>query len=308
MRQLCRDHFVMVKADSNFQRCARLLQALWREENDHPIGTNCGAPIGSRIAMPYAQATLSNYLSENIRNVVRAEVLDPEASRDKKYGAPRIFDNLLSSQPLCFNLFAELKRDLRLATRLFSRLFPTRVRAVTRMEFEHSPGRRDPRYLADRTAFDVYFEFEPPAGGRGFAGIEVKYHENLDDKEAGHKQRYDEVARLMGVFRDPDAPSLRRRPLEQIWRDHLLAGSLRLADGFDDAFSVFLHPEDNDRCHDAATGYLQHLTSAESFLPLTLEEVVGALKGISDSEWVKDVESRYLAFGKIEEHLAGMRP
>ena len=116
------------------------------------------------------------------------------------------------------------------------------------VEFEHSPGRGDPRYTGDRSAFDVFVPFTPPGGGRGFIGIEVKYHEGLGDPEAEHRPRYDEVAAQMGCFLPEKLDAVRRRPLEQIWRDHLLTGALRLVDGYDDGFFVLLHPEKNLAC------------------------------------------------------------
>ena len=66
--------------------------------------------------MPWAKETLSNFMTETAKQAVRNEVLDPIRSKGKLYGKPRIYDNLLSSQPLCFNLFASLQQDLTLAT------------------------------------------------------------------------------------------------------------------------------------------------------------------------------------------------
>jgi hypothetical protein len=83
-------------------------------------------------------------LSDNIQSVVRQEVLDPRRSRGKLFGKPRIFNDLLSSQPLCFNLFAELRFDLALASRVVLGLTQGRFREVTEISFEHSPSRSDP--------------------------------------------------------------------------------------------------------------------------------------------------------------------
>lgn len=67
---------------SEFQRKARVLQSIWRDERNYPIGfqkrKNSTRPIGSLLQMPWAQDTLNNYLTENIKNVVRGEVLDKE--------------------------------------------------------------------------------------------------------------------------------------------------------------------------------------------------------------------------------------
>jgi len=143
---LLRNHRAFVKSDNPFQRTVRLRQALWREKRGYPIGLHRGVPLGTRLLMPGAEEHLWNYLTDGIRDVVRAEVLDPRWSEGKLFARPRIFDDLLSSQPLCFNLFGELKRDLGLASRVLGRLAPSRVKTVHRIEFEHSPGRGDPTH------------------------------------------------------------------------------------------------------------------------------------------------------------------
>jgi hypothetical protein len=119
---LLAEHHVLVPTDNPFQRRARLLQALWRHEQGLPIGEHRGRPLGSRLALPAAKVTLSNYITDGVRDVVRREVLDRDRAKDKLYGQPRIFNDLLSSQPLCFNLFGELQRDLALATRALRRM------------------------------------------------------------------------------------------------------------------------------------------------------------------------------------------
>lgn len=105
-----------------FQRRARVLQSMWRTEQGYACGEHSSKgktrPLGSRLLMPWAKDTLANFLTEHVREVVRLEVLDGRRSKDKLFGKPRIFNDLLSSQPLCFNLFGELRANLGLATKL----------------------------------------------------------------------------------------------------------------------------------------------------------------------------------------------
>ena len=98
LRELAEEHHAYVASDNAFQRRARLLQALWREEQGLPIGEHRGRPLGSRIAMPAARDDLLNYLTDTVRSVVRREVLDPERSRGKLNAKPRICNDLVQGR------------------------------------------------------------------------------------------------------------------------------------------------------------------------------------------------------------------
>lgn len=253
--------------------------------------------------MPEAQQTLANYLTEEIREVVRREVLDPEGSRGKVYGRPRIFNHLLSSQPLCFNLFAELRRDLPLASRTFAQMTRGRLSEVTAIEFEWSPGRGDQRYTGDRSAFDVYVLYRDVDGRPGFLGVEVKYHENLQSQKQEDRPRYSEVATQMACFRSDALVRLKQPgPLQQMWRDHLLVGAHRIVDRFRDAAFVFLYPEVNTVCAAAASEYRRCLSDQSSFTAWTIDALVACLMFNSDARWIRQFYARYLDLGRLPPH------
>ena len=288
---------------SEFQRVARTLQSIWREERGYAIGELRGRsgerPLGSRLAMPWAEQTLANYMTETVKQVVRQEVMDKSKSQGKLFSRPRIFNDLLSSQPLCFNLFGELQQDLGLATAVLNDITSGRVQAVTSIGFEESPGRGDTRYTGDNSAFDVFITFKTQQGGNGFIGIEVKYHENLIGKAATHRSRYDEVAEAMGCFKAHKLPSLKTQPLQQIWRDHLLAGSLNQVGPFDDGFFAFLYPQGNQRCAGAVAQYRECLSNLNTFEDWTLEDFTSSIKRHTSEDWVEKFHDRYLNFGKL---------
>ena len=291
---LLRSHHAFVKSDNGFQRTVRLRQALWREKRGYPAGLHGDQPLGTRLQMPDAKTHLWNYLTDGVHDVVRAEVINARRSEGKLFGEPRIFNDLLSSQPLCFNLFGELKRDLALASRVLHRLVPDKIKTVHRIEFEHSPGRGDPRYTADRSAFDVYVEYESLSGEKGFLGIEVKYHENLKDLLASHRERYDQVALGMGCFHPSRLADLRMKPINQLWRDHMLAGSLILADGWKEGMFVVLYPAENAHAAAAIRKYQACLADSSTFGSWTLESFVSALEAEDAGSWADDLGRRYL--------------
>lgn len=288
-------HHVLIRSDNAFQRVARLRQARWRERRDLPVGEHRGRPLGSRVAMPFARETLASFMTDTVRDVVRAEVLDPVRSEGKLYGAPRIFEDLLSSQPLCFNLFAELQRDHALAGRVFERLLARPDLRVVSVDFEHSPGRGDARFTGDHSAFDVFVTCDA-RGERGFVGVEVKYVENLTQPVARYRARYDEVADAMGVFRSRDRATLLRPPLEQFFRDHLLAGSLLLEPSAGFAWGVFavVWPSENTIVTEAVHAYEACLSEPATFRSWPLETVLDALDESGAPAWSRAVHERYL--------------
>lgn len=144
--------------------------------------------------------------------------------------------------------------------------------------------------------------------GRGFLGIEVKYHENLSGEAATHKPRYDEIATTMGCFRPESSHCLKEQPLQQIWRDHLLAGVLRHVGRYDDGYFLLLHPVANPHCTRAVDAYRKCLTCSDTFASLTLETLVDEIAKHAEAEWVRKVNDRYLDFGKVDALLASDQP
>lgn len=287
-------HHSYVAGDSPFQATLRLRQAKWRERNGYPIGEHRGRPLGSRLAMPWAEESLANYLTPAIGELVGREVADAKRV-GKLISQPRIFNDLLSSQPLAFNLFGELALDLDLATAVCGELWPSSIGRVTSIEFEWSPGRGDAKYLDNRSAFDVAVFYETREAERGFVGIEVKYHENLQVGASTHKPRYDQVAAASGVFVDHADNDLRRPPLQQIWLDHLLALSMLQADdGWTEGSFVLLHPAENSRCVKVGDAYRDHISAPATFERVTIERVVAAMKLHTDATWPAAFADRYL--------------
>jgi hypothetical protein len=86
-REQLERHHAWVSSDLPWQRHLRLLQALWREQRQLPIGRHPrdseeSRPLVSRIAAPDAERDFGNYLTDTIRQVVRDELL--AAANDRK--------------------------------------------------------------------------------------------------------------------------------------------------------------------------------------------------------------------------------
>lgn len=226
-----------------WRQAARRHQSLWRERHGWPAGAQAipdkagggDRLIGSRVEIAFARAHATNFLSDTARDAAQYRVArrEPHQTLDET----RLFADLLSSMPMCFNLFGPLWADRDLAVAAAHRWFPELcpVEADVEVRFEWSPGRLDERWLGDKTAFDVALLIHTD-DGTNLVGIETKYHEypavepvvtrrrDGTTRTREPKRRYKDVTNEAQLF--PTTSWLDRvwgTKVEQIWRDHMLA-------------------------------------------------------------------------------------
>jgi hypothetical protein len=287
-------HGVPVPADNGWQRKARRLQSQWRERQGLEPGLHRGQPLASRIRPEDGEPPASgNYLTPAAKRQV-LQAVEEANSTGALLSRPRLWVDLLSSQPLCFNAFGDLAEDQDLASTALAALMPDVVERVDAVRFEFSPGRGSAEYTGNRSAFDVFIEASGPAG-RGFVGIEVKYHENMKVKPATDRG-YEAMAREAGIFKADALPSLLRPPLQQLLLDHILA--LRLVhahpDQWDWGHFAVLYPSGNTSCGTVVHDYSAALRDATSFHELTLETFLDALSTGGSRTLAATLAERYL--------------
>lgn len=303
------------KHDTRFRSCARLLQALWRESQGLPIGIHQGRDgrhrrLGSLISAAAASAG-RNFFSPAIAQLVHREVAYQE--RGALIERRRLYGNLLSSQPLAFNLFAPLRFDLHFAGKVIRCLLPDMdVAKVLQVQFEHSPGRLDPALTGDRSSFDVAIVYERADGERGLIGIEMKYTESGGEGSQGDlAPRFNELAVASELYRNPCSAVLRTPSLQQLAREHLLTfAALRRGD-YAQAHFVLIAPRDNHLIQQGASLYSAHLVApgpgGVPFINLELERVIEALGWCGQMDYAFALHTRYLDWlqidGIIEEAL-----
>jgi hypothetical protein len=210
----------------------------------------------------------------------------------------RLYADLLSSMPLCFNLFGPLWATPGLAPELLRTWSQGMATVAQTVRFEWSPGRLlAGRFLENRTSFDVAVDFSLPDGTVGTIGVETKYHEHCKREHAPSAQRlqrYREVTARSGVFKPGAMEVLAGGPLQQIWLDHLLALSL-----LQDAECprrwvkfILIHPAKNPSYARAAADYRAHLEDSSTFDVMTIEELL-ALAALPEP-FARDFRQRYL--------------
>lgn len=304
-------HKVYEPSDSRFMSAARFLQALWREEKGLPIGVHRDPKgkrrkLGSRLDSKLARQG-SNFLSPEIAKLAFRESVYREigALIDEE----RLWTNMLSSQPLCFNLFGGMKLDAEKANQFFKQLFPEYVAAVTGIYFEHSPGRGNPDFTEDYTAFDVLVTCTTVDGESGFIAIEVKYSETMGEPIGTLRPRYEELSNRLGLYNAPDAPALRASPLQQLWREHMLSRTMIDGETYSTGRFIVIYPKQNHQCAGAVRSYQKQLVSSapdvSGFQAVTLEDCVATFRTIGDNETANALHGRYLDFERVEQAIFG---
>ena len=303
-----KQHNAFCSIDTRFRSAARLLQCIWLKDQRIPTtNSNTGSEghpgFASHLRADAAKAG-RNFLNLTVHQVVLRELLVREegASIDEE----RLFGNSLSSQPLSFNLFGNMTEDLNLATAVFRHLFPEFILSVDQIIFEHSPGRREQRYLLDGTAFDVAVRVTTPEGEAATIFIETKYSEDQSGPAARLRDRYDEASRQVKLYRDPDGPALRSLGAEQFWREHMLA-QLAVDQGVTSrAIFLAIGPKLNRRVMNAFHTYQAELIEIEHqdanrvpFEPMSLETFIDAIQAAGATDLANALWSRYCDFQRI---------
>lgn len=231
---------------------------------------------GSKIE-PLDEYKKSNFLSPAIWRAVAHRLANPELHQTLRQD--RLHFDLLSSMPMCFNLFGELSEDQGRARRAVKELWGQPPDQEVEVRFEHSPGRLEPRFTNDRTAFDAAIYVGDPSESRTVFGIETKYHESAlpeaPPNERERMPRYQEIVDASGTFKPGWQDVVLGTELQQLWRDHLLLLSM-IQSGIASPESryVLVHPGGNPSFARAAERYRGVLSDDRTFQVLSLEQLI----------------------------------
>jgi len=285
--------------DNSFTKRMRLHQSWYRH---HVLGVPCGTGptrnstrhYGNMLRREDGEAGL-NFLTPGIHDVVRARLV-----QDTHNVEPfRLIHNMLSSQPMCFNLFGPLVQDHALATRLVRALWGDHIAQVTGVCIEWAPEPRQ-EYLDDNTSFDAFIEYRAEGGGLGFLAIETKLTEPFSRRLADSPS-YRRWMGEGGPWRPDASGQVQAVRHNQLWRDHLLAWSLlsHPRSPYSEGKLVVVHHPQDENCRKTVAGYRGLLQDERSFGELTLDSITGAWGPlVEDGVWLRAFRERYLELEK----------
>lgn len=302
------EHSSLVEqADTPLRKRLRRHQSWYREEVlGLPPGTilrpdGSPRPVASRLpSWAVAEDPTLNFLAND---EIYQVVLD-RATRTGWGGIvepDRLHHNLLSSQPLCFNLFAVLSEYGReeLATALV-KVFGLNIDSISDVRIEFRPPLDDG--VKSGSAFDCFIEYET-GHQRGFLGVETKYAEDLAAQKPSKNPSYAALTDAPGSGFKPHAGSRLNRPSTcQLWYNTVLAHRLRLGSKYSEGRIILLACEADTAAMSAAGAVRAEIEDPDDLLLAGTYE--GLLSALPDSEdlagWKEHFTQRYLDLGLSE--------
>lgn len=311
------------KGDSMFVAECRRLQSIYRYEIGEEI-----RPYTDRYGNVHyygnyisngenpKEGCWKNFLTEHAFNYAKDRV-----EHKKKYETiegDRLFNNLLSSQPMAFNLFCPLRKmreeSPETATKVIKAALPGYpIHIVTEVELEFIPENHM-ELTGDKSAMDAIIRFEDEHGKGGFIAIETKYSENLGtnvayDRDDNGKNipraKSIEAVKELKCFNADEEQSIIKGdiPLTQIYRNFLLSEMYGHKEGLL-PYSIILAPQK----HPTTKKELESLTNVlrneykDKIKQVYLEDFVNAIINNSPTEYRVVFErfyDRYLNFEKL---------
>jgi hypothetical protein len=299
--------------DNSFTVKARLLQSIYRVQSGEAMGIGPDQNSFDKYKRPsyYGNMLADGKISG--KNFFFRETFDYAIKRadgktpDETIAEYRLFNNLLSSMPMAFNLFHPLmmimERFPEQLDQIVRDLFPgLPVYQVDEILIEFIPS-PTVNYTNDKSAMDAAILFSDEAQNKYIIATEIKYTDSLGSNKASDKELKITTAKESGLF-TKDGLAHIEDGCTQIYRNFLLTEKYRMVHRLKDSYSIVLAPKDHpttDREIKSLVEYL-HPQYKYKLKKYALEDFVFALEKNCPDEflnWLNWFYDRYLNFEKI---------
>jgi hypothetical protein len=280
----------------------RLLQSWYREvrlEADYDESRT--RPVGNLLA-PHEVARRPglNFYDED----VYGWALEQEQAARARHGtldSERLHRNMLSSMPMCFNIFGSVRGAAGIAE-LVAEAFGVPATPPLAVRVEWAPDSASA--LGDKTAFDAFLEFSDPAGARCFLGIETKYTESFSPQKYP-AERYRAATEASGWFREGAPEALAGAATNQLWRNVLLASVVERTGDYDRGWSATVHLESDRHLHAARDLLEANLAAGDDHVRWCSLERLASIAANHDStrDWAAWFTERYLDTEPVARHI-----
>ena len=234
---------------TEFTEKCRAKQGAFREEIGEPMGVGPWKSSTHKHTnmITNGEVTGKNFVNQFAFNYAKKRVANKQ--KNETIDEFRLFNNLLSSQPMAFNLFCPFIQLLeegktKLVSTIFQAIFPKMgIKEVTEVGLEYLHTDIE-NYLNDRTAMDAIIRYLDTDGRPSFIAVETKYTDVLGTNIGTEKTRYKEWIKRLNVFKPETEEALLNgsKPISQIYRNFLLTESYGIMEKAGRYYSVVLSP------------------------------------------------------------------
>ena len=233
-----------------------------------------------------------------------------EKKSDETIKADRLFNNLLSSMPLAFNLFHPLMELLKTnesaATKIISALFPDYdVCKVNEINIEFIPLPIT-SYTNDKSAMDAVIFFTDSKGFKNIIAIEVKYTDTLGSNKARENDLKYRAATDTNYFTQEGLQHI-EGGCTQVYRNFLLTEKYRMVHHLANSYNVILAPKENPSTQNEINSLKDYIDfntcPTNKITKYNLEDFVLVITNnipANLNNWIVWFQERYLDFNKIE--------
>lgn len=288
----------------------RIHQGWWRLNvlnkiaGQHPIkkeDTVCNTMYNGEI-------TGANFLTKNTFKIVQQTLTERTEKDGGKIEETRLFNNLLSSQPLCFNFFAELEYDKELGLQVLQTWWSDLTK-LNKVLFEYSPPIN---YTKDGSAFDIAFDVQF-GEKRGFIGLECKYTDTFSYKpqkssifygDIGNKNHeiYTEVFNSnKKAFKADYFDFVKSKKYNQLFRNQLMAEAMLENNAFDIVKTGLFCFEKDSEAISSGNEFSSMLSKGkDTFNVITYADFIDKIQQLNltweQREWTMLLWTRYCGF------------
>ncbi|MCB9211239.1 MAG: hypothetical protein H6609_17870 [Ignavibacteriales bacterium] len=280
-----------IKTDSQFKAKCRNLQNEYRinvlKETEMGFGPykNSKARLGNILIN--GEESGKNFISNETFLYAKQKVRDKIINSCLTIDEYRLFNNMLSSMSMCFNLFADLRANLNVnpsqTTEIIKILFKEIewLNDVKYIDIEFIPAPIE-YYTNDKSAFDAVIIGTDKKGKKGIISIETKYTDLLGLNSSKNNKLKNELIKKHKIFTDDYFALLQKRDYRQIDRNYLLTYAFAKRNKFKYYVNLTISPEE-----DSESVYeINRLKNAlrknkDSILKISLEEIVSRGRNIN---------------------------
>jgi hypothetical protein len=261
-------------------------------------------PVGSTLVD--GELTGSNFITPAALAYARLKVVEKEQNPDLTIGEHRLFNVMLSSQPMCFNLFSDLRLGVQCKLANAHAVVASMFAECAMHEIDEICVEMIPRptsdYINDKTAFDAAVVYRDLAGRRGLVTVETKYTDDLgEDRAADETLKHDIATQL---FTPAGRDHYRERGFDQMARNLLLTHAYASKQHFDTAAHFVVGLEEDEAAVAAVEQVRSRLSEPHEdfvrFLPL--QELVKRGRAPARDYYsfvLAQFEKRYLDFSPV---------